>query len=79
MRLVKFLLVISFVVVVGWLTVRTVSVESTDEAFEITIDKRKLREAGSELKAQTRRVADQFGHSLKEAGEQIDSGEAARR
>jgi hypothetical protein len=80
MRLLRGLLVLAFVVAVGWLAVRTVSFESTDATLEITIDKRKLREAGHELKAQGRRVADHFGHTLKQAGEQIEGdAEATRR
>jgi hypothetical protein len=72
MRLLKFVLVLTFVALVGWLAVRTVSVQSTDESLQITIDKRKLREAGDELKTRGRRVANQLGHTLTEAGRQLD-------
>jgi hypothetical protein len=72
MRLLRLLLVLSFVGVVGWLVVLSVSVQSTDEAVQITIDKHKLRQAGHDLEAKGRLAAGRFGEALQQAGRKLD-------
>lgn len=66
MRLVRFLVLLALVGIVGWLAVRTVSVESTGEKVQITIDKRKLKQAGRELEEQGREAAGKVGKTLQE-------------
>jgi enamine deaminase RidA (YjgF/YER057c/UK114 family) len=76
MRLFRFLL-LSFVVgMVGWLVIRSVSVESTRDAVQITFDKQKLKQAGRDLTQQGRKAADKVGEALEQAGRKLDDGRA---
>lgn len=72
MRLLRLLVVLSFVGIVGWLVVLSVSVQSTDEAVQITIDKHKLRQAGHDLEAKGRQAADKVAEALQQAGRKLD-------
>ena len=71
MRLVRLVILIVVVVAVGWLIFRTVSVQSTDDQVNITIDKGKLRDAGHDAAEEARDVAKKAGHLLERSGEKI--------
>jgi hypothetical protein len=77
MRLVRFLVLFVLVAMVGWLVVRSVSVVSTDDKLQITIDKRKLKQAGRDLEVQGREAAGKVGHSLQEAGKRLEQQKPA--
>lgn len=72
MRMIRLLLLFLLVGIVGWLVVRTVSVETTDEKVQITIDKQKLQQAGHDLEQRGREAADKVGEALQHAGKKLD-------
>ena len=74
MRLFRFLVLLFLLGIVGWLVVRSVTVESTDEKVQITIDKRKLKEARHDLEEHGRDAADKLGQALEKAGKKLDGG-----
>lgn len=74
MRLFRFLVLLFLVGIVGWLVVRSVTVESTAEKVQITIDKQKLRDAGYDLEEKGREAADKVGDALEVAGKKLDHG-----
>ena len=78
MRLLRLLAVVGFVGIVGWLVARTVSVQSTDDTVQITIDKHKLRQAGHDLEAKGRQAADTVGEVLQQAGRKLDERRDAK-
>jgi hypothetical protein len=67
MRLFRFLVLVVLLAIVGRLAVRTVSVESTGDTLQITLDKRKLEETGRE-------AAGKVGAALERAGRKLDGG-----
>jgi len=71
MRLLRFLVLVAFLAIVGRLAVRTVQFESTPDALQITLDKRKLEQTGRE-------AAGTLGAALEKAGRKLDSGNDER-
>jgi hypothetical protein len=71
--LVRGLVVVAIVVVVGWMLWRSVSVESTPEKFEITVDKQQLKAAGRQAAEKGRDAVGEAGKLIKRSGEQLEN------
>ncbi len=72
MRLVRLLLILVVLGGIGWVLTRSVHVESTDDQVQITIDRHKLRQAGSDLKSKSRQAVGKVGRALEQAGQTLD-------
>lgn len=72
MRLVRGLLILAVLGGIGWVLTRSVRVESTDDQVQITIDRHKLRQAGSDLKSKGRQAVGKVGQALEQAGQTLD-------
>ena len=72
MRLVRWLLILAVLAGIGWVLTRSVHVESTDDQVQITIDRHKLRQAGSDLKSKGRQAMGKVGQALEQAGQTLD-------
>ena len=72
MRLVRMCLILTVLGGIGWVFTRSVRVESTDSQVQITIDRHKLRQAGSDLKSKGRRAVGKVGQALEQAGQTLD-------
>lgn len=72
MRLVRWVLLTVFVCGLTWMAYRAVSFEATDHELRITINRQRLREAGSELGAKSRRAASQVGQVFQRAGQSLE-------
>lgn len=70
--LVRGLAVVAIVVVVGWLLWRSVSVESTPEKIEITVDKQQLKAAGRQAAEKGREAVGEAGKLIKRSGEKLE-------
>jgi hypothetical protein len=79
MKLLRLFVLVAFAGVCGWLVYRSVSVESTDEKVQITIDKQKLKEAGRDLEDRGRQAADKVGQALEQAGHKLDADDPPRQ
>lgn len=75
MRVFRFLLIVVAIVLVGWLAWRSVSVDSTPDKLQITIDKRELNEAGHVAVEKGRQAVDKAGAALKKTGEKLEHWE----
>ena len=72
MRLVRGLLILAVLGGIGWVLTRSVRVESTDDQVQITIDRHKLRQAGSDLKSKGRQAVGKVGQALEQASQTLD-------
>lgn len=72
MRLLRFLIVSTLLIVAGWLVAQSFSVQTTEGKVQITIDRQKLGQAGHELKDKSRRAMGKVGQALQSAGRQLD-------
>ena len=72
MRLVRVFVIVVVLGGVGWALTRSVRVESTDDQVQITIDRHKLRQAGSDLKSKSRQAMGKVGRALEQAGQTLD-------
>jgi len=79
MRLLRLAALVAFVGICGWVVYRSVSVESTEDKLQITIDKQKLKEAGYDLKKEGRKAADKVGEALERAGRKLDVEDETRK
>jgi len=75
MRLLRVLLVFAVLGGLAWTATRAVRVESTDDQVRITIDRQKLRQAGSDLQSNGRRAVSKVGQALEHVGNSIDGDE----
>lgn len=78
MRLLRFGVLVCLLGIVGWLVVRSVSVESNGERVQITIDRQKLKAAGHDLEKKGRQAAGKVGQALQVAGKKLDDGDDQR-
>jgi single-stranded DNA-binding protein len=74
MRLFRLLALLLLLGVVGRLAVRSITVESSDEKVQITIDKQKLKDASHDLEQRGRDAAVTLGQALEKAGKKRDGG-----
>jgi hypothetical protein len=72
MRMVKLLIILTVLGGLGLMATRSVSVDSDADQVRITINRQKLRQAGSELTNQGRRAVGRVGQALEQAGETSD-------
>jgi hypothetical protein len=78
MRLIRFVVLIALFGGAAWLVARSVSVESTPERVQVTIDRQQLREAGHEVQDLGRKAADKTGQFLKQAGDSLEKSSERR-
>ena len=71
--LVRGLVLVAIVVVAGWLLWRSVSVESTPEKIEITLDKQQLKAAGAQAAEKGREAVGEAGKLIKRRGEKLEN------
>ncbi len=79
MRFLRFAMVVALVGAAGWLVAQSVSVKTSDEAVQITIDRQKLSQASGTLKDRGRQAVGQVGQALQSAGQSLDENAAATR
>ncbi len=78
MRFVVAVLLTAALFVAGWLAMRSISVESSGEKVQITIDRGLLRQAHRDLEQTGRQTVGKVGAALQRAGQQSDGDEAAQ-
>ena len=71
-RLMRLVVTCAFLVAVGWLAWRSVSVHATRESIEITVDKQQLKEAGRVAAREGRQALDKAGQLLHATGDALE-------
>jgi uncharacterized iron-regulated membrane protein len=78
MRLLRMVVLTVLVCGLAWVGYQSMSFQATDEEFRITINRQRLREAGSELSAKSRRAVGQVGRVFERAGQAGEETETPR-
>ncbi len=73
MRIVRLLFVLAVLGGTAWVLTRSISVESSDSQVRITIDRQKLRQAGSDLKTRSKQAVNKVGQALEQAGQTLEN------